>query len=986
MNARILPFGFLLLLIVAGVWWLNQEDRGAATGLDAQGGLGATETHQDPESAELEGAAGALQETELAGAERSAVQAAENSPEAEGQAGIFAVGRVVDSGGQPIAGAQISEQQSTDTGVFRKVKRGEVLGESDGQGRFRFEVDAERLHPFVVVAAGFQELIVPAPGDEQSWELGDLILERAMVLEGRVVDVRGVGIHGVRIFAPLDGIHGGPLSGSGDGRDPMGVTDASGAFRLDGLKPGPWRFLLHSDEFCDRIETGEMPQGLVRSGLLWALEDGLVLNGRVLGMPALEERDLVASLQYSGGPELEEVLGGSTSDLWIIGTGAQITEGGLFRAQGLHPGGEYDVVVMPKEEHGSFWADTGAYLTDRKTVPAEIGSVDLSWIHKARLRLKVVDGASGAPIESFEVDSKQNSVSDALEGMAHQPRDGGVFVAQEIPPQAGRVQFEVTAEGYEIAQVEVNSLPGGVETDLGKVALQAAHTVRIQVVDGASNLGVEGARVSLESVPEDEPSDLLHAMLSAPKKGGPSRHGKTDSQGFVEIQWNLKRSCRVEVSHDDFAERTIDVGNMVGFQENAFQVLLSRGGSLLVTVVDSRGEPAANQMVKCAPYGGAQAGNGAMTVHAPGGGGDIPDSRYKKRTPESGQVLFTGLAPGEYSCELLQKRTGSLMIFIAPGEEKAEPEMNTQMVREGEQATLQLVAKGRGQLEGKVREDGQPLARAEVVLAPEDRDNAFPLRVQIMAGQAQMVETEPDGSYRLEGLEVGRYDVFVMHTGRAMAESYSMEIKEGEQQRSFDLSVAVVSGKVVDASGNPVPGLTISVKPKDGQGVGGKVKISTSGGGGQFQSVGGGDRLPVVTNAQGDFELRGVQTGKPILVSAAGEGYQKVTSAPIEVSEGGRKTGLELVANRAGSILVSYLNSAGAPGGMAQVQLKSLDNETAPEKSGVTDEGVCELTGLAPGRYRLWIESDFTDREAKLPDPVEVTVVAGEQTPATLKR
>ena len=71
---------------------------------------------------------------------------------------------------------------------------------------------------------------------------------------------------------------------------------------------------------------------------------------------------------------------------------------------------------------------------------------------------------------------------------------------------------------------------------------------------------------------------------------------------------------------------------------------------------------------------------------------------------------------------------------------------------------------------------------------------------------------------------------------------------------------------------------------------------------------------------------------------------------------------------------------------MAQVQLKSLDNETAPEKSGVTDEGVCELTGLAPGRYRLWIESDFTDREAKLPDPVEVTVVAGEQTPATLKR
>jgi len=157
--------------------------------------------------------------------------------------GVSLAGRVLDPYGAPVQGARARLFEASFDGAIRMVLiNGERLSDhetwSDAEGRFAVADLAPGLYDLEIRSTEWAPWgrlgVEMAPA--RSHDLGDVILDPAVTLRGRVVDADGTAIAGAKVWIdPVAGFVGRTRGVSMSGEPPGVDSDEDGRFRLPGL-------------------------------------------------------------------------------------------------------------------------------------------------------------------------------------------------------------------------------------------------------------------------------------------------------------------------------------------------------------------------------------------------------------------------------------------------------------------------------------------------------------------------------------------------------------------------------------------------------------------------------------------------------------------------------------------------------------------------------------------------------------------------------
>lgn len=362
--------------------------------------------------------------------------------------GAYFEGRVVDESGDPIINAHVSD-------IFLGGQQDTANHRTEDDGRFRIgpltsATGPGRLHTVLVrhpdfEAASIPNLVLP-PGT--SYELGTIVLRRALRLRGRVVTVDGTPVPSARVAIVRTEEH---------SLAPMTMADESGVFvlTLDAEdRDYPFRVEAATPGYLARrsvlIDASTDPL----DGIELALSPGASISGCVedpSGCP-------VASVTVSaGGPHSR---------------GTTVTgEDGTFEIRGLDEGLHRMTVTAPgwnAVDDGPVFAEAGE--TDVRLVVDSPGTIE-GW---------VVDTVNGVPVAQFSFAMARGirpsgGRTDTLSG-------DGSFSLAGVP--AGSWTLLVSADGY-VQWSETCEVAGGETTEV-TVELVPAATLTGTVVDDRS--------------------------------------------------------------------------------------------------------------------------------------------------------------------------------------------------------------------------------------------------------------------------------------------------------------------------------------------------------------------------------------------------------------------------------------------------------------------------------------------------------------------
>jgi protocatechuate 3,4-dioxygenase beta subunit len=216
---------------------------------------------------------------------------------------------------------------------------------------------------------------------------------------------------------------------------------------------------------------------------------------------------------------------------------------------------------------------------------------------------------------------------------------------------------------------------------------------------------------------------------------------------------------------------------------------------------------------------------------------------------------------------------------------------------------------------------GEPIAHADISAHKTEPNGA----VRSLTFQPV---TDSGGRYRAEVLSEGVWSFSVIHQGYRKV-SQELEVKAGENRLDFRLERGLeVEGEVVDSSGEPVPGASLSLASNDSPWAGGYATSDES----------------------GRFLIAGLEPGAYTL-SVQDKG---VSPDPLPVSVAGSSVrDLRIVLERErGGVLRGRILGLD-PKDLAQVQI-SADRSSGGSASTAADfRGEYEIRGLTPGEWTV---------------------------------
>jgi hypothetical protein len=234
---------------------------------------------------------------------------------------------------------------------------------------------------------------------------------------------------------------------------------------------------------------------------------------------------------------------------------------------------------------------------------------------------------------------------------------------------------------------------------------------------------------------------------------------------------------------------------------------------------------------------------------------------------------------------------------------------------------VEIVFEGSGRLAGRVTRAGKGIGQLFVSAVP-DPPGASTVRAS--------ARTDDDGSYALENLPDGNYQVTVGGIGVNHREVVAVQ---GDTAGDIELPSIGLSGHVTDAAGgDPIEGATVQVE---------------SGRETDAFSI-----RRASTDSRGYYAIDGLEPGS-WQVSARKEGYQAKTQA---VSIGSSSSELNLaLARGAGLAIHAADGQTGLPMRMVYVLAFAANGSVAHQGFvSLDNEGKGELAALAPGRYTLY--------------------------------
>lgn len=405
---------------------------------------------------------------------------------------------------------------------------------------------------------------------------------------------------------------------------------------------------------------------------------------------------------------------------------------------------------------------------------------------------------------------------------------------------------------------------------------------------GADELPIAGARVTLDS--------------------NPPRTLTSEEDGSFAFDELVPRTYALRAHKDDL------VGGPVMHELTASShpvaVRMAPGGAVKILVVDGDDRPVAGAEVELRDGG---------------------DSR-RVSTDSAGSAEFRGVARGFVN--LVASASGFAVtrkLVQIPG-------------KAGVTIETRLVMKKGGPVAGRVvDEDGKAIAGARVVA-----QNAS----QVITGsnvRQDGVDTDASGRFKMPALAAGTYRFVAIHGEHAPGTSDLISLDGVTARDDIVIELAaggLLSGRVVDSSGSPVPFAAVRVASKN-LGFGGF-------------APGAGSSREATSDGDGEFTIAGLQRAELRVVARSEQASSEVVDVDLRTSRAHR--GLVLTLSVGGVIAGVVVDSAGEPVPEAQVtaipdfiQGASVEDFALRGTAGETTDGGGRfaLRGLPDGTYRV---------------------------------
>jgi hypothetical protein len=677
--------------------------------------------------------------------------------------GVFH-GKVTGSDGKPVQEAKV---QAIPPDVFESLLDPdsgflgveEVTTKEDGLYRIA-GLPLEKSYAVIAAAKGKTKTASDELGfteEERVIEL-DFVLLRGSVVSGWVVGANGERAAGadVRIVdtEPRNLFLSEPLRAA--------TTDATGAFRLDGLGAGKYNLTASLKEASSRLETLKLDG----EGDAENLE--LVLDSHAAGAADLEGR--VADDLGKAVAKAEVKLAGLVPEKGPYTAAEESREDGAFTFQKV-PGGIFNLNV--NKEGYAPWTRAG--------VGAGSSPVDVVLLRVSRVKGVVISGTSGEPVEGALVRLSlvsENGVdfsrlmAGELSGGAPTAKSGpdGAFVLEKVSPGKARLRAEASGFGPGIsAELDV---PPGEETGGIKVALPAGGGVSGRVVapDGKP---MADATVRAAEVTGNAMESQLRRILPMFLPGSSGQSVKTEADGTFKLEHLPEGKIVLAASHVDFgpsADLEIELGPDQAVDR--VELRLRAPGTVRVRAHE-KGKPISGLMVQVMGSGPMKMGN----------------------LDGEGKASFGGLAPGDYLVQLLD--VAKMMSGQGLGlKQKAAA------VGEGQTVDVEFAfgvgATVKGTVKGEVPGAMKMvlLRRAEAPRSEEHKITDFTSSIRDVENDAGMAFISSDGTYSIPDVPDGE---FILQVPRMPSDfSKIAELKPEEQKPLYSEKIKVEGGKDVE--------------------------------------------------------------------------------------------------------------------------------------------------------------------------------------------
>jgi protocatechuate 3,4-dioxygenase beta subunit len=753
--------------------------------------------------------------------------------------GVLLTGHLVNENKEAVTG-KVS-MRSLDGGTVGLTIRSRLTAETDAEGSFAIGPVPPGDHVFLVESRGYGSKNVEASvsGREKEEDLGDIVLETGLTISGKVVDEGGDPVFGGVVNASLPAR--GALSATGDSLV-VAETDEQGRFVLAGLSPGAHSVNATAPGYglsdfvmlepgASNVTFTLKRAGSIR-GTVVDLEGKAVTsfhvvarssdhqgnsNAGVQDMEGTFVLDSVAEGEYAVEITSRDLLPEAVSAVRV--SSGNVTEVGTIRLRrgggvvGRVVDGSSDpvpgatiqgIVAGPRR---FLWMDDGGTVSDRsgrfeiKGLPDGKCTVVATHPSYAVTTLKGVEIDSSAGFPEVEVVLRRGG---ALEGMVR-TRDGTDVAGRtiEIHPEGAAMtasEFQ-TARTAEDGSFRMEHLPvGKLMASLQQSEVDARVTIQsreVEIVEGETAYvefqprpvliqgqlkkgGSPLSGVEIELYP-DTYSSMSYGSVSVgrPPVSGPRYLvGMSGDDGYYELFVGEPGEYTVSASAYGVGlpSRRVTIPDV-----EAFTFDIDFGSALLSgRVIDKETE---------APV------PGAFVIARPSKA-SIGDSAAGLRVGSDG-LFELSLDPGEFTLVVRANGYGTLEKRVT--------------VEDGGRSDLVLALSSGLRITGRVLDaNGRGIGNVRVAAVVDSPD--------LMTVPARMGSTMtiPDGSFSLEDLASGRYNVLVRddHLGFAFLPS----VPSGTENLELVLSPGgEVEVLVVDSQGAPVPNAIVALAGIEGR-------------------------------------------------------------------------------------------------------------------------------------------------------------------------
>ncbi len=530
---------------------------------------------------------------------------------------------------------------------------------------------------------------------------------------------------------------------------------------------------------------------------------------------------------------------------------------------------------------------------------------------------RVVENGSGAPIAGALVwaGTAETARTDA---------EGGYSVRLPLAGDSRRLSVQAAASGYAPGREQVSATGTAGPT----ISLAPAASLGGRVVD-ADQAGLAGVEIEVSK----HESGMRRRFR---RSGGGRRRARSGQDGRFEISGLAAgQGYGLRLLKAGFAPGKLEVEALKPFERRSgLEAMLHRGRRAVGVVVDEQEVPVAGAVVRLEAPSDSSSRAFRMRDAAP----EPPQDT----TGVDGGFAIPDLAVGRYDLKVESPGFGPVAV---PGVE---------VPAGAGDVDLGIVVLPPGvAIEGRVADaEGRPIAGIEI-RASEPTRIPMPaaLRLMMMLGREPATAiTGADGRFAVPDRRAGeRLDLVVAGDGWVATTVTGVLAPPEEPLEIVIQQASRVSGRVLDAGGEPIAGADVEARFEGLAGSGGRRMASFN---------------RARTDDDGAFQLLDVEPGR-VTVAASATGFQEAQLSGLETVAGGELRDVELTLRSGALLRGTVLDAGGKPVADARVWVSATGDERPTGFARTDGDGRFELSGVSPGRRTVSASDDQGRQVAK---------------------